>query len=146
MWKVSVRYNFINGVSESPHTHTLSLSQNVQMVLNHHTSRLSISELNAAQLTGIVTCTIEAVASSLINCISSFLPVFKPFSTRALSWRRCSHTHSRTYNARFTHTRTHTQTLFALHMCICSSAALVSAACAELKWQCIVLYEPQDCL
>ncbi len=174
-----MRHHFINSLSESTQAFSLSLSQNAQMASNHHTSHLSISELHAAHLTqelSLAQSRQSHIINKVYNCISSFLPVFKPFSARTLSWRPRIHTHSkRTHNTRFTHTHTHTHThslhcvcgsyffhthvngrAFILHKlrfgsafkerCVCSSTVVIFAARAELKWQRIVLYEAQDCL
>ncbi len=99
-----------------------------------------------------------------------FLPVFNHL---ALSWRPCANTHlKRTHNARFTHTRTNTVCIAYAHYAVigayffrahvngsecsyctqlwCVIGAVRLQQCStclrELKWQRIVLYEPQDCL
>ncbi len=113
-----MRHNVTNGVSES-----LALSQNAQMASNPHTSRLSASELQAAQLRHEFSlaqsrhCRVITKMDKLH--LFFILASFKHFSTCALSWRQCTHTHSkRTHNARFSlsHTHTHTHTHFALRM------------------------------
>ncbi len=106
-----MRHNVTNGVSES-----LALSQNAQMASNHHTSPLSASELQAAQLTQEFSLA-QSRHCRVITKIDKLhlffiLASFKHFSTCALSWRQCIHTHSkRTHNARFSLSHTHTHTL-----------------------------------
>ncbi len=157
-----MRHNFTNSMGASPRTRSRSLSKCANAFASQrlHYERAARCTVD----TGIVTCTIRgSVAWSLkfINCVYfSFLPVFKPFSSHALPETVVMHTHNADEGS-LSHTLTH----FALHVlfsapmlteersycsrlrsgsgfqerCVCSSTA-------ELKWQRIVLYEPQDCL